>query len=107
MAVEYHAELLPRATKAYRLMHEKYRQMLASYPRVIETQPNLYELQWEYILALEWVWTTGIAFQGYLFTDGLEAPARPDELDRPFREVNVPLSEGPAASSMPTGLSRP
>ncbi len=47
--------------------------MLASYPRVLEAQRKLYELQVEYIGALENVWTNGIALEGYLLTDGLEA----------------------------------
>jgi len=93
MAVEYRDEMLPRAKKAYGLMVEKYGQMLASYPRVLDAQRKLYELQIEYIAALESVWTNGIALQGYLLTDGLEAPARPGEVDRPIRETNVPMPE--------------
>jgi cobalt-zinc-cadmium efflux system outer membrane protein len=93
MAVEYRDEMLPRAKKAYGLMVERYGQMLASYPRVLDAQRKLYELQLEYIAALESVWTNGIALQGYLLTDGLEAPARPGEVDRPIRETNVPLPE--------------
>jgi len=93
MAVEYREEILPRAKKAYGLMVDKYGQMLASHPRVLEAQRRLYELQLEYIAALEGVWTNGIALQGYLLTDGLEAPARPGEVDRPIRETNVPMPE--------------
>jgi cobalt-zinc-cadmium efflux system outer membrane protein len=93
MAVEYRDEMLPRAKKAYGLMVEKYGQMLASHPRVLEAQRKLYQLQIEYIAALESVWTNGIALQGYLLTDGLEAPARPGEVDRPVRETNVPMPE--------------
>jgi cobalt-zinc-cadmium efflux system outer membrane protein len=93
MAIEYRDEMLPRAKKAYALMVEKYGNMLAAYPRVLDSQRKLYELQTEYIAALEGVWTTGIALQGYLLTDGLEAPARPGEVDRPIRETNVPAPE--------------
>ena len=93
MAVEFRDEMLPRAKKSYGLMVEKYGLMLASYPRVLESQRKLYELQVEYIAALEGVWTNGIALQGYLLTDGLEAPARPGEVDRPIRETNVPMPE--------------
>jgi cobalt-zinc-cadmium efflux system outer membrane protein len=93
MAVEYRDEMLPRSKKAYGLMVEKYGQMLASYPRVLEAQRKLYELQIEYIAALESLWTNGIALEGYLLTDGLEAPARPGEVDRPIRETNVPMPE--------------
>ena len=93
MVVEYRDEMLPRAKKAYSLMVDKYGQMLASYPRVLDAQRRLYTLQIEYIAALEGVWTNGIALQGFLLTDGLEAPARPGEVDRPVRETNVPLPE--------------
>ena len=93
MAAEYRDEMLPRAKKVYGLMVDKYGQMLASYPRVLDTQRKLYELQIEYIAALESVWTNGIALQGFLLTDGLEAPARPGEVDRPVRETNVPMPE--------------
>jgi cobalt-zinc-cadmium efflux system outer membrane protein len=93
MATEYSDAILPRAKKAYQLRVEKYGLMLASYPPVLEAQRKLYELQAEYIVALESVWTTGIALQGYLLTDGLEAPARPAEVDRPVRETNVPSPE--------------
>jgi cobalt-zinc-cadmium efflux system outer membrane protein len=93
MAEEYRDEILPHAKKAYRLLVEKYGQMLASYPRVLESQRKLYELQLEYIAALEGVWTNGLALEGYLLTDGLEAPARPGEVDRPVRETNVPMPE--------------
>lgn len=101
MAVEYRDEILPRVNKAYRLMQEKYGLMLASYPRVLDAQLKLYNLQVEYIVALESVWTNGIALEGFLLTDGLEAPARPGEVDRPIRETNVPTPErttGPGES---------
>src|SRR6266404_4308366 len=93
MATEYREEMLPRAKKAYGLMVDKYGQMLASYPRVLDVQRKLFELQIEYIAALESVWTNGLSLQGYLLTDGLEAPARPGEVDRPVRETNVPMPE--------------
>jgi len=93
MAVEYRDEILPHAKKAYSLLVDKYGKMLASYPRVLESQRKLYELQIEYIAALEGVWTNGLALQGYLLTDGLEAPSRPGEVDRPIRETNVPMPE--------------
>ncbi len=92
MADEYRDGILPRATKAYALLVDKYGKMLASRPVVLDSQKTLYQLHLEYVAALENVWTTGIALQGYLLTDGLEAPARPSEVDRPVRETNVPMS---------------
>ena len=105
MVEQYGREILPRARKAYSLMDQRHAEMLASYPRVLEMQRRLFELHSEYVTALERVWTSGIALQGFLLTDGLEAPARPGEMDRPIRETNVPMPErtmGPEAN-----LSRP
>ncbi len=93
MAEQYRVEILPRAKKAYVLMNQRHGEMLASFPRVLESQKRLFELHAEYVVALENVWTNGIALQGYLLTDGLEAPARPGEMDRPIRETNVPMPE--------------
>jgi outer membrane protein, heavy metal efflux system len=107
MAVEYREELLPRAKKAYSLMNDRYGQMLASYPRVIETQRSLYELHLEYIVALEDVWTTGLALKGYLLTDGLEAPSHPGDVDRPVREVNIPMPEASTFRAIPGRISQP
>ena len=91
-ADEYRDGILPRAKQAYSLLVDKYGKMLASYPVVLNSQKTLYELHMEYIATLESVWTTGIALQGYLLTDGLEAPARPGDVDRPIRETNMPTS---------------
>ncbi|HLK04436.1 MAG TPA: TolC family protein [Candidatus Acidoferrum sp.] len=106
LAVEqYSQEILPRAKKAYQLMDQRHGEMLASLPRVLETQRRLFELHAEYVSALESLWINGLALQGYLLTDGLEAPARPGEMDRPIRETNVPMPErtsGPVA-----GVPRP
>ena len=102
MVEQYHEEILPRAKKAYELMEQRHGEMLASFPRVLETQRRLFELHTEYVSALESLWTTGIALQGYLLTDGLEAPARPGEMDKPIRETNVPMPErtmGPEAGA--------
>jgi cobalt-zinc-cadmium efflux system outer membrane protein len=93
MVEQYNREILPRARKAYELMAQRHGEMLASYPRVLEKQRRLFELHAEYVAALESVWTNGIALQGFLLTDGLEAPARPGEVDRPIRETNVPMPE--------------
>jgi outer membrane protein, heavy metal efflux system len=104
MALDYRDELLPRAKKSYTLMVEKYGQMLAANPHVLDSQRKLFALQNEYILALQKVWLSGIALQGFLLTDGLEAPALPGEIDRPVRETNLPVPE----RTMPgTNLTEP
>ena len=93
MAEEYRDSILPLAKKSYGLMSDRYGEMLAAYPRVLESKRKLFELQSEYLGALESVWTTGLALQGFLLTDGLEAPTRPGEMDRSIRETNVPMPE--------------
>ena len=93
MAEQYRDNILPLAKKSYSLLSDRYGEMLASLPRVLDSKRKLYELQSEYINSLEKVWTSGLALQGFLLTDGLEAPARPGEMDRAIRETNVPMPE--------------
>lgn len=91
MVDHYRNELLPRARTAYQLMVERYGLMLASYPQVLMTQRTLFQLQTDYIAALDELWMNSITLEGFLLTDGLEAPARPSEVDLPVREINVPM----------------
>jgi hypothetical protein len=49
------------------------------------------QLEVSYMNALESFATSSLALQSYLLTDGLEAPAQPGGIDRPVREVNLPL----------------
>jgi len=90
---EYRNNILPLAKKSYGLMFDRYSEMLAAYPRVLDSKRKLFELQNEYIAALESLWTTGLALQGFLLTDGLEAPTQPGEMDRTVRETNLPTPE--------------
>ncbi len=93
MATQYRDEMLPRAKKAYTLMTGKYGLMLASYPRVIESQRKLFELETEYVQLLETVWATGLSLQGFLLTDGLAAPASSADTSRALRDTNLPMPE--------------
>lgn len=92
MVERYRTQLLPRAQKVYALMVQKHGLMLASYPQVLLAQRTLFQLQTEYIAALEDLWMNVITLRGLLLTDGLEAPARPSEVDLPIREINVPMA---------------
>lgn len=92
-AEEYRDSILPLAKKSYTLLFDRYGEMLAAYPRVLDSKRKLFELQSEYIAALETVWSTGLALQGYLLTDGLESPTQPGEMDRTIRETNLPTPE--------------
>jgi outer membrane protein, heavy metal efflux system len=73
-AARYEREMIPRATRAYRLYLAKYRQMGAAYPQVLVSQRTLFQLQVGYIRALENVWMNAIALQNYTLSAGLGAP---------------------------------
>ncbi len=92
MVEKYRSRMIPRAQKAYDLYVKSYAGMAAAYPQVLISQRTLFQLQTDYISALETLWGNSIALKGFLLTDGLEAPSRPGEMDQPVRELNVPSS---------------
>jgi cobalt-zinc-cadmium efflux system outer membrane protein len=96
MADRYRTEILPRAQRAYELIYKRYGMLQASYPQVLISEHTLFNAETDYIQNLATLWANSIALQGFLLTDGLEAPARPSEVDRPVREVNVPSAMGSA-----------
>ncbi len=87
---KYRSRMIPRARKAYELYLKSYGGMAAAYPQVLISQRTLFQLQTDYIAALENLWGNSIALKGFLLTDGLEAPSRAGEMDQPVRELNVP-----------------
>lgn len=92
-AVEkYKKAMIPRARQAYELYLNKYQNMAAAYPQVLIAQRTLFQLEVAYVAALENLGTSSVALKFFLLTDGLEAPSRPGELDRPVREINVPAA---------------
>jgi len=94
----YRDRMIPRARKAYDLYLRSYGGMAAAYPQVLIAQRTLFQLQADYITALENLWANSIALKGFLLTDGLEAPSRVGEMDRAVREINVP---SPTTSMQP------
>jgi len=90
MTERYRTQLLPRVRQSYELMLQKHGTMIASYPQALQAQRMLFQMQGEYIAALESHWMAALTLQGLLLTDALEAPARPAEVDLPVREVNIP-----------------
>ena len=87
----YKNQMIPRAQKAYKMYSKKYQEMAAAYPQVLIAQRTLMQLEVSYINALESFATSSLFLQSYLLTDGLEAPAQPGGIDKPVREVNMPL----------------
>lgn len=94
MAERYRDQVQPRAQRAYEAMLHSWGMMQASYPQLLLAQRTLFEVQRDYIGALEELRTSAIALEGFMLTDGLEAPARPGEVDMPVRELNLPMSRG-------------
>jgi outer membrane protein, heavy metal efflux system len=88
----YRDRIIPRARKAYELYLKSYRGMAAAYPQVLIAQRTLFQLQTDYIAALNNLWGNSIALKGFLLTDGLEAPSHAGEMNRPVREINLPSS---------------
>jgi outer membrane protein, heavy metal efflux system len=87
----YKNQMIPRAQKAYQMYTKKYQDMAAAYPQVLISQRTLMQLEVSYINALENFATSSLSLQSYLLTDGLEAPSQPGGMDKPVREVNIPL----------------
>ena len=71
----YRDRMIPHAQEAYDLYRNKYQRMAAAYPQVLIAQRTLFQLQADYITALESLWQNSIALQGFLLTEGLEPAA--------------------------------
>jgi outer membrane protein, heavy metal efflux system len=93
VADRYKGRTLPNAQRAYDLYLQKYQDGAAAYPQVLIAQRTLFQLRTNYISALENAWLNAAALQGLLLTDPLDLPAAPGELDRPVREINIPVAE--------------
>jgi outer membrane protein, heavy metal efflux system len=95
IADRYKTRTLPHARQAYELYLQKYQEGAGAYPQVLIAQRTLFQLEASYIGTLEDVWINAATLQGLLLTDGLDLPAAPGELDRPVREINMPVTENP------------
>jgi cobalt-zinc-cadmium efflux system outer membrane protein len=87
----YKNQMIPRARKAYEMYSKKYQTMAAAYPQVLIAQRTLMQLEVSYLAALESFATSSLSLQSYLLTDGLESPAQPGGIDKPVREIYIPL----------------
>jgi len=95
VADRYRTRTLPNARLAYQLYLQKSHEGAAAYPQVLIAQRTLFQLEANYIATLENAWINAAALEGLLLTDGLDLPAGPGELDRPVREINIPVPENP------------
>lgn len=71
---KYRTQMLPRAKQAYEMYLTNYRNMAAAYPQVLVSQRTWFQLQTDYIAALEQLWRSATTLQGFLLTQGLTAP---------------------------------
>jgi cobalt-zinc-cadmium efflux system outer membrane protein len=74
---QYKSEMLPRAEQAYKLYRTNYQKMAAAYPQVLISQRTLFQLEADYIQALENAWQTSLAIRGFGLMDGLSEPVNP------------------------------
>src|SRR5205085_12454103 len=92
---QYKAEMLPRAEQAYQLYQRSYQQMAGAYPQVLISQRTLFQLEAEYVQALENVWSTSLAIRGFGLMDGLSEPVIPPR--RSWASCTWAFSELPSA----------
>ena len=94
-ADRYRTALIPRAKRAYELYLQKYQNMASAYPQVLVSQRTLFQLQINYINALNSVWQNAIALQNFTLKGGLEMPMTTGV---PTTTINLPYSGSGAAT---------
>lgn len=72
---QYKTEMLPRAEQAYKLYQTNYRNMAAAYPQALISQRTLFQLEVDYVQALESAWQSALGIRGFGLMDGLSAPS--------------------------------
>src|SRR5581483_1643412 len=72
---QYKTEMLPRAEQAYKLYQTTYQKMAAAYPQALISQRTLFQLEVDYVQALESVWQGALGIRGFGLMDGLSAPS--------------------------------
>src|SRR5260370_14131465 len=74
---QYKADMLPRAEQAYKLYQTNYQKMAAAYPQVLISQRTLFQLEVDYVQALESAWQSALVIRGFGLMDGLSQPISP------------------------------
>jgi len=74
---QYKTEMLPRAQQAYKLYQTNYQNMAAAYPQVLISQRTMFQLEADYIQALENAWQSSLVIRGFGLMDGLSEPISP------------------------------
>ncbi len=71
---QYKTEMLPRAEQAYQLYRTNYQNMAAAYPQALISQRTLFQLEVDYVQALESAWQSSLGIRGFGLMDGLSMP---------------------------------
>jgi cobalt-zinc-cadmium efflux system outer membrane protein len=71
---QYKTQMLPRAEQAYRMYQTNYQRMAAAYPQALISQRTLFQLQADYVQALENAWQSALLIRGLGLSDGLAGP---------------------------------
>jgi len=72
---QYKNEMLPRAEQAYKLYQTNYQKMAAAYPQTLISQRTLFQLEVDYVQALEMAWQSALGIRGFGLMDGLATPS--------------------------------
>src|SRR5439155_18367733 len=73
-ADRYKNEIIPRASRAYQLYLNRYRQMASAYPQVIVSQRTMVQVELGYLQTLENLWRNATGLQNFTLSGGLEKP---------------------------------
>ena len=93
---QYKTEMLPRAEQAYKLYQTNYQKMAAAYPQVLISQRTLFQLEAEYVQALENAWENALLIRGFGLMDGLSEPTSPSMDPGPAGGTGVSASRATA-----------
>lgn len=74
---QFKAEMLPRAEQAYKLYQANYMNMAGAYPQVLISQRTLFQLEADYVQALDNAWQSIVLIRGFGLMDSLSEPVSP------------------------------
>jgi len=89
IADRYAIEIVPRARKAYELMLQRYGLTLASFTSVLNLQRLLFNLETDYIAALENLKINAVLLDGFLLSGGLDMPSGMNVAEMPMSPVGA------------------
>lgn len=86
---QYKTEMLPRAEQAYRLYQANYQHMAGAFPQVLISQRTLFQLEADYIQALDNTWQSALLIRGFGLTDGLAVPGSVSKMNDGMTESHA------------------